>query len=232
MRGKCRVRTRASRIAAGLAACVLIGLIGCGSGTPTAPVPIPASGSDHYGGYGTYAEADIKFLDAAPSQESPATDLLAVPVTTADGRETTLKDLAGDKRLIVVFTRGFSGSICPYCSTQTSRLIANYPEFQKRSTEVVVVYPLKADQDRPRLDEFLKKANENNSAGAKQVPPFPLVVDIGLKAVDLLALRKDLSKPATFIVEPDGSIRFAYVGKSLADRPSVKALLAQLDGGS
>ncbi len=225
---------RATRIATGLAGCLLLGTIGCGRSAPTANTPTngPAEGADPYGGYNTYSEADIKFLDTAATQESPSADLLAVPVTTADGRETTLKELAAGKRLIVVFTRGFSGSICPYCSTQTSRLIANYPEFQKRNTEVVVVYPLKADQDRPKLDDFLKKANENNGAADAEVPPFPLVVDIGLKAVDVLSLRKDLSKPATYIVEPDGSIRFAYVGKSLADRPSVKALLAQLDGGS
>ncbi len=223
------------RIAEGLCCAVALWLAGCGSSDRPAPVAnetAPAEGSDPYGGYGAYSEADIRFLDEAASQESPATDLLAVPVTTAEGRETTLKELAGGKRLVVVFTRGFSGSICPYCSTQTSRLIANYEEFQKRNTEVVVIYPLKEDKDRPHLDEFLKKANENNGAGAGQAPPFPLVVDFGLKAVDLLALRKDLSKPATYIVEPDGAIKFAYVGKSLADRPSVKALLAQLDGGS
>jgi len=219
------------RIAEGICCAVVVWLAGCGSSASTTPSS-PATAGDSYGDYGSYGDAEIKFLDETASQESPATDLLAVPVTTADGRETTLKDLAGGKRLVVVFTRGFAGSICPYCSTQTSRLIANYEEFQKRNTEVVVIYPLKEDKDRPRLDEFLKKANENNGAVEGQAPPFPLVVDLGLKAVDLLALRKDLSKPATYIVEADGAIKFAYVGKSLADRPSVKALLAQLDGGS
>lgn len=227
------MRTMWCRMTGVMVGVALIGVSGCGGGSPASPSTpaMPAETGDPYGAYGAYGDADIRFLDDAASQESPATDLLAVPVTTADGRETTLKELAGGKRLIVVFTRGFSGSICPYCSTQTSRLIANYGEFQQRNAEVVVIYPLKEDKDRPRLDEFLKKANENNGAGAGQPPPFPLVVDLGLKAVDLLALRKDLSKPATYIVEADGAIKFAYVGKSLADRPSVKALLAQLDGG-
>lgn len=218
--------------AAALAGILLLSIVGCGSSTPPAAPPPPAVSGDPYGGYGAYGDTDIQFLDETASQETPTKNLLLVPVTTADGRATTLKDLSGGKRLIVVFTRGFSGSICPYCSTQTSRLIANYPEFQKRNTEVVVIYPLKDEQDRPRLDEFLTKTNENNGARPSEVPPFPLVVDIGLKAVDMLALRKDLSKPATYLIEPDGAVRFAYVGKSLADRPSVKALLAQLDGGS
>jgi peroxiredoxin len=202
-------------------------LAGCSPAPAPATAGNPAASS---GGYNVYSEDDIRFLDETASQATPAADLLTIPVTTADGREATLKQLSNGKRLIVVFTRGFAGSICPYCSTQTSRLIANYPEFSKRNTEVVVIYPLKDDTDRPRLDEFLKKANDNNSMPAANIPPFPLVVDIGLKAVDSLELRKDLSKAATYIVEPDGAISFAYVGKSLADRPSVKALLAHLDG--
>ena len=59
--------------------------------------------------------------------------------------------------------------------------------------------------------------------------PFPVVLDIELKAVDQLGIRKDLSKPATYILDKQGQVRFAYVGESLADRPSVKALLEQLD---
>ncbi len=86
--------------------------------------------------YETYTDADIKFLDEAASQDAPSADLLTIPVTTAEGKSTTLKELAGGKRLVVVFTRGFAGSICPYCSTQTSRLIANYPEFTKRNTRL------------------------------------------------------------------------------------------------
>ena len=52
---------------------------------------------------------------------------------------------------------------------------------------------------------------------------------VELKAVDHLGIRKDLSKPATYILDKQGQTRFAYVGDSLADRPSVKALLEQLD---
>ena len=48
---------------------------------------------------------------------------------------------------------------------------------------------------------------------------------LGWLAVELLGIRKDLSKPATYILDGEGRVRFAYVGNSLADRPSVKALL-------
>ena len=52
---------------------------------------------------------------------------------------------------------------------------------------------------------------------------------IDLTAVDALGIRADLSKPATYILDKQGEVRFAYVGRDLADRPSVKALLDQLD---
>jgi peroxiredoxin len=55
------------------------------------------------------------------------------------------------------------------------------------------------------------------------------VLDVELKAVDQLGIRKDLSKPATYVIDKEGKLRYAYVGKTLADRPSVKAILAELD---
>ena len=38
----------------------------------------------------------------------------------------------------------------------------------------------------------------------------------------------DLAKPATYIVDKQGQVRFAYVGANIADRPSVHFMLDQL----
>ena len=54
------------------------------------------------------------------------------------------------------------------------------------------------------------------------------MLDVELKAVDHLGIRKDLSKPATYILDKQGQTRFAYVGATLADRPSVQSMLEQL----
>ena len=64
--------------------------------------------------------------------------------------------------------------------------------------------------------------------GSPVPPPFPLVLDVELHAVDQLGIRADLSKPATYILDKQGQVRFAYVGSTIADRPSVKSLLDQL----
>lgn len=176
-----------------------------------------------------YTTTEIKFHDSVASQASPTVQFSSVPLSLNSGETATLTQLSAGKNLVVVFTRGFSGAVCPYCSAQTSSLVTNYEEFQKRNTEVVVIYPLNNVEDGSRRGMFLERVNLLNQAPPEREPPFPLVVDFGLKAVDLLGIRKDLSKPATYILDSQGNVRFAYVGESLADRPSVKAILAQLD---
>ena len=54
------------------------------------------------------------------------------------------------------------------------------------------------------------------------------MLDVELRAVDQLGIRADLSKPATYIVDKQGQVRFAYVGATIADRPSVQSMLEQL----
>lgn len=214
---------------------VLLGLgqllAGCSQSAPPPSPPLAPITADPNATYGYYDVdlSSIVFRDQVKSQAAPAEDFTAVALTTADGESTTLKELARGKTLIAVFTRGYNGAICPYCSSQTARLIKNYAEFQKRNAEIVVIYPLGTSEETPRLGNFLARVNGINASAADAATPFPLLVDIGLKAVDVLGIRKDLSKPATYILDGTGAVRFAYVGESLADRPSIKALLDQLD---
>ena len=222
-----------SRSLFGIAGIVFIAIwSGCGQQAPPAPTTnkyaLPPSNAPYRDPYDTGASG-IEFKDTVASQVAPTTDFASVPLSLKAGGTSTLSEMAAGRNLVVVFARGYSGAICPYCSTQTAGLISNYAELQKRNAEVVVIYPLEAEKDAPRRAEFMAKVNELNAATKDQEPPFPFVLDIGLKAVDILGIRKDLSKPATFILDPEGAVRFAYVGESLADRPSVNAILGQLD---
>lgn len=216
-----------------IAGMLLIGIwSGCGPqgppGQPTNKYALPPSNAPYRDPYDTSA-GEIQFKDTLASQVAPATDFASVPLSLQAGGTSTLSEMAAGRNLVVVFARGYSGAICPYCSTQTASLISNYAELQKRNAEVVVIYPLEAEKDTFRRAEFMAKVNELNAVTKDREPPFPFVLDVGLKAVDVLGIRKDLSKPATFILDSEGAVRFAYVGESLADRPSVKAILEQLD---
>ncbi len=170
----------------------------------------------------------IRFVDDLTTNTTVEDDISGLVFTDKQGQQIALRDYLGKKPLVLVITRGYSGSICPYCATQTSRLIANYEKFRERNAEVIVVYPLEKPADQPNLDLFVAKAVSSLPAGEQQVP-FPLLLDIELKAVDKLGIRRSLSKPATYIFDKEGKVQFAYVGNSLSDRPSVKAMLDQLD---
>ena len=196
---------------------------GCGmSGTEsaardktTAPGVDPASG-------------EIRFNDDAAANSDPADRLAKVSFAAQSGKKIIPGDYVGKKNLVLVFVKGYTGSICPFCSAYTSGLITNYPAISKRDAEVLLVYPVERPEQSTHLSEFLNRIF-NNSMPAVSETPFPVVLDIGLKAVDALGIRKDPSKPATYILDTKGRVRYAYVGNSLADRPSIKVILQQLD---
>ena len=200
---------------------------GC-SDTPPAD-PYANSGDDAVadGGYGDYYGAgEITFLDEASSNASLENGLTSISFTESSGEERKIGDLAPGKTLVVVVTRGNTVPICPYCSTQTARLISNYEAFKELGAEVAVVYPIETGDDSARLTNFLDDV-KTKLADASNPVPFPVLLDVELKGVDLLGIRKDLSKPATYIVDAEGVVRYAYVGEHLADRPSIPALLAE-----
>lgn len=183
----------------------------------------------------------IKFKDDAQSNtEVKPKQLSEMSFVDGAGKTVDLKPFVGKKNVVLVVTRGYVGSekpnedgkvvgsFCLYCSTQTSRLIANYDEFRKRQAEVLVVFPVAHEGDKIQMNQFLAKVQQKPQGTAKDVP-FPLLLDPELHVVDQLGIRADLSKPATYILDKAGQMRFAYVGQHMADRPSVKALLTQLD---
>ncbi len=218
----------------------LLLLAGCEQAATTITKPSPstkaesASGEDDggygdYGGYGSYYGAGkITFVDDVATNVAVGDEISSLTFTDINGNETALSDYIGKKSVVLVITRGNTNPICPFCTTQTSRLISNYSKFVTRNAEVMVVYPIEHRGDKDRLEAFLD-ASRKLLDDPSQAVPFPILLDVELKAVDQLGIRKDLSKPATYILNPKGKVRFAYVGARLDDRPSIDAILKQLD---
>ncbi|MFN0019126.1 MAG: peroxiredoxin family protein [Pirellulaceae bacterium] len=181
----------------------------------------------------------IKFKDDAKTNSEPkSAELGELSFLDSAGNKVHLTSYRDKSNLVLVVTRGLVGSetqkngksvgnICTFCSTQTSRLIANYGKFKQRKAEVLVVFPVARKSDEGALDQFASRVQGDKKSAADA--PFPLLLDVDLTAVDSLGIRADLSKPATYILDKKGEVRFAYVGQNLTDRPSVKALLDQLD---
>lgn len=198
------------------------GVLGCGgSGTS----PMNNGSNDSYGGQ-DYRQ--IQFKDNVSSNAARDENIADLTFTDINGEQYSLKDFRDKKHIVLVVTRGFAGSVCLYCSTQTARMLTSYKKFQERNAEVVVVFPIQSTDDTQRHRDFAVAVKNKLDTPPEKIP-FPVVLDVELKAVDRLGIRKDLSKPATYIIDKQGQVRFAYVGEALADRPSVKAMLEQLD---
>jgi len=180
--------------------------------------------------------SQIVFKDGAQSNVPlGGGDVGKLQFVNAQGMPVALEQFQGKKNVVLVVTRGntsgsppgaYIGKICLYCATQTSRLVANYKAFEDAGAEVVVVFPVQRAADSNTVDDFNKAVKRDQAASGPI--PFPLVLDVELRAVDQLGIRADLSKPATYILDKQGQVRFAYVGASLADRPSVQSMLDQL----
>ncbi len=172
------------------------------------------------------APADIKFKDNVKSNAELPTGLDGLVFLDTSGKRVSLESYLGKKNVVLVFTEGFSGGmLCPFCKTQTSRLVANYDKFAKLDTEILVVYP----GSREHLDEFVAAAKKTEKSEVDSIP-FPLLLDEDLKAVGYFNISSNLAHPSTFIIDKSGNVRLAYVGADMtADRPSVSSLLKVLE---
>ncbi len=166
--------------------------------------------------------ADIVFKDEVESNVEVPVGLDGLAFFDIEGQRVALTNYLGKKNVVLVFTEGFAGGmLCPFCKTQTSRLVANYDKFASMDAEVLVVYP----GSRDHLDEFVAAAKKTEKAEVDSVP-FPLVLDEDLRAVKYFNIASNLAHPSTFIIDKQGNVRLAYVGADMsADRPSVNAML-------
>jgi len=172
------------------------------------------------------APADMKFKDKIQSNAKVPTDLSQLSFVTKDGSTIRLSDFRGKQNVVLVFTEGFNGMLCPFCTTQTSRLVANYQKFKDRDCEIIVVYPGPAE----RVGDFIEAAMKTEKTQVDKVP-FPIVLDKEFTATDYFDIHSRHAHPSTYLIDKQGGIQFAYVGKDMtADRPSIKAILDKLDG--
>ncbi|MFK7769728.1 MAG: peroxiredoxin family protein [Mariniblastus sp.] len=192
---------------------VIAALTGCGETTSNQPIASP------------HDPANIKFKDSVETNVEIPTEVGALEFVDTNGNRITLSDFEGKKNVVLVFTQGFNGALCPFCQTQTSRLVANYEKFSELDSEILVVYPGPKDH----LDEFMTVAAKEAKSQTGKVP-FPIVLDEDFVATTFFDIKSLHAHPSTFIIGKNLKVQLAYVGQDkTADRPSVKAMLEKIE---
>ena len=129
----------------------------------------------------------------------------------------------GKKNVVLVVLRGFDGAVCVACSGQTLAISQNLDEFEKRDAEVYLLYPGKAESVPVFID-----AVQALQGGARSLP-VEILLDVDLSVVHEFKIEGRLAKPSTLIIDKKGIVRFAHVGQSKTDRPTVPQMLEALD---
>jgi peroxiredoxin len=198
----------------------VVAAAGCGDGSPAKP-------SYNYS-YGSY-DIDWKtaFNDEAQANKKVAPGELPFAFVDHLGKPVDLAQYKGKSNVVLVVLRGLpqlqGGQFCPHCLAQTRGLMANEAEFKKRNAVVLVVFPGPAE----RVGEFIEQAKAKAESAAAGPP---VLLDKDLAVVNKLGIQGgDLAKPSTYILDKQGAVVYGYVGETSTDRPSVKAVFAQLD---
>jgi len=171
--------------------------------------------------------AKVKFAsNEAPKESLVRKDLLGKPLPQTrflgpDGRIVNLDDFKGHKRVVLVVLRGFPGYVCIGCSLYTMALADAQKDFAEENAQVVLVYPGEADSVAAFLDAI-------RNLSPDFVLPFPVLLDVNLRAVNALGIKDDLAQPATIIVDEDGIVRYAVAGNWADERPPVPVVLEEL----
>lgn len=177
-----------------------------------------ASGADY---------GPVSFKDDAPANASVNADHFPFQFIDADGKPVDLTAYRGKKKIVLVVLRGMArserGRFCPSCLAQAVGLTTHAAEFESRGAVVLVVFPGPSE----RVGEFIQ--NVKTDAASEPARAFQLLLDRECTACDQLGIRDDLAKPSTYILDTRGNVVYAYVGETSTDRPSIKAVLGQLD---
>ena len=193
---------------------VLTALVGCSAPKPKSTHTYPSGG---------------QFKDDVRSNRETKAEQVPLKVHKLDGTEVDLASFRGKSNVVLVVVKGMpkfpGGAFCPGCLAQLNSLTANYEEFKQKKAEVVMVFPGPNES----VPKFLADGKVDGKDGNLLIP-FPLLSDTDLKAVRALGIDGDQATPATYILDKNGTVVFAYVAgaDTTYDRPSVKALLEQL----
>ncbi len=136
-------------------------------------------------------------------------------LTTLEGNRFHLGDAVRGGIALLVFV---PGSWSPSARRQMTELATLYPAFEEAGINVVMIVTQDAGSLRRRLEAT--------------PPPFPVLADVERTAARDYGVFRAVSwdgigvtRPASFVIDREGAIRFLYVGERDNDAPDASSLL-------
>jgi len=148
-------------------------------------------------------------VEQEPSNAPPAM------VTKRDGSQVDLASMWEKQKVLVVFYRG---GWCPYCQKQLTELQTNQKKFADAGA---IILGISSDP-----------VEDANKTRDKLQLNFELYSDPQLAVISKWGVEdvgSNIARPATFVVEPGGTITYRRIGKSPADQPSIEELISALE---
>jgi peroxiredoxin len=157
---------------------------------------------------------------------------------SATGRTIVLDDLLADGPVVLTFYRG---AWCPYCNIALRSLQQHHDAITARGAHLVAVSPQVPDESLSHAEKDELAFDVLSDLGCETAKQFGLAFDLpdDLAAV-YVGLGIDLNRsngghartlpiPATYVIDPDGTIRWAFVNSDYTTRAEPADILAALD---
>ncbi len=157
-----------------------------------------------------------------------------VAVHNAAGQRVSLRSLAAEKPMVLVFYRG---GWCPFCTKHLEALVKVEPELTKMGYQLVAISPDKpANLRKTASDKGIAYTllSDSSSAAARSFGLAFRVDEATLDkyehyGIDLVAAsgaaHKELPVPAVFVVQRDGTIAFRHYDPNYKSRLSGEAII-------
>jgi len=148
------------------------------------------------------------------------------------------------RKTILVFMRFYG---CRLCQLDINKMIKSYSEFQKRNTQILIVLQTEPSIIRNQHNKsetpltficdpnhFLYRLYGLETYNYKDKPKevkekLQLAIDKGYEKVDNNNKEIPNQLPATFIMNSNWDIEFAYYGVHTGDVPSIEKLIEKID---
>ncbi|GHF33687.1 AhpC/TSA family protein [Streptomyces griseoluteus] len=160
---------------------------------------------------------------------------------TATGQNLALDDLLADGPVVLTFYRG---AWCPYCNIALRALQQHHDAITARGARLVAVSPQIPDESLTLTEKHGLAFEVLSDIGSDTAKQYGLAFDLpdGLSAVydklgfDLQRVNdghpRTLPLPATYVIDRDGAIRWAFVNTDYTTRAEPADIIAVLDAMS